>query len=87
MSKNKVTLLTIVVWLVGTSVYAYQWVTSALADPGIAPYERNLVFPLAAFIFARGIYPFFGIIILIWIELMFFETLLENHRGLHATHV
>ena len=78
MSKSKVVLLTLTVWLIGTSLYAYQWVTSALADPGIASYERNLLFPLAAFIFARGIYLFLGVIILIWIELMLFETLFRK---------
>ena len=78
MSKNKVVLLILVVWLVGTSLYAYQWVTSALADLGIASYERNLLFPLTAFIFARGIYLFFGVVVLIWAELMFFETLFRK---------
>jgi hypothetical protein len=73
-----VVLLTIAMWLVGTSFYAYQWATSALADPGIASYERNLLFPLTAFILARGIYLFFGIIILIWAELMLFEMLFRK---------
>ena len=49
-TKASVILATLGVWLVGTIIYAYQWVVSALAEPGIASYENNVIFPLSAFV-------------------------------------
>jgi hypothetical protein len=80
MSKKKVVLPTLIVWLVGTSLYAYWWVTSILADPSTVGYERDPIFPLFGFIVYRGIYLFFGIVIIIWVELMLFETVFRKSQ-------
>jgi hypothetical protein len=49
MTKKEIIPLTLLVWLVGTGLYAYRWVTSILAGPSTAGYERDPVFPLFGF--------------------------------------
>ena len=78
MTKKKVVLLTLIVWLAGTSLYAYWWVTSILADPSTVGYERWPISPLFGFIIYRGIYLFFGIVVIIWVQLMLFETVFRK---------
>ena len=80
MSRNKLILLTLIVWLVGTGVYAYCWVASLLAEPTTVGYERDALFLLFGFIVSRGIYLFFGIIVIVWAEVMLFETLFRKER-------
>jgi len=81
-TKNSVVLATVVVWLAGTIVYAYQWVISALADPGIASYENNVIFPLSAFVVFRGVYLLVGGILIVLVELILFEVLGKgNHES------
>ena len=81
MSKNKIVLSTLIIWLVGTGAYAYHWVTSLLAEPTTVGYERDALFLLSGFIISRGIYLFFGIVVIIWAELMLFETLFRKERS------
>lgn len=78
MSKQQVVLLTLLVWLVGTSLYAYRWVASILADPSTVGYERDPLFPLFGFIVYRGTYLFFAIVVIIWVELLLFETVFRR---------
>ena len=78
MSKKTVVLFSLIVWLIGTSLYAYWWVISVLADPSTVGYERELLFPLSGFLVYRGIYLFLGIVIVIWAELMLFETVFRK---------
>jgi hypothetical protein len=78
MSKRKVVLWTLVIWLLGTGLYAYYWISSILADPSTIGYERDPIFSLFGFIVYRGIYLFFGIMVIIWSELMLFETLFRK---------
>jgi hypothetical protein len=85
MTKKKVVLLTLVVWLVGTSLYAYWWVTSILVDPSTVGYERDPIFPLFGFLVYRGIYLFFGIVVLIRAELMLFETVFRKSQASGST--
>ena len=80
MSKVKVILITLIVWLIGTSLYAHWWVTSILADPSTVGYERGALLPLLGFLIYRGIYLFFGIIVVIWAELMLFETVFRKSQ-------
>ena len=80
MSKKAVVLFTLIVWLIGTSLYAYWWVMSILADPSTVGYERELIFPLSGFLVDRGIYLVLGIVIVIWAELMLFETVFRKSR-------
>ena len=80
MSKKTVVLFTLVVWLIGTSLYASWWVMSILADPSTVGYERELMFPLSGFLVNRGIYLVLGIVILIWAELVLFETVFREPR-------
>lgn len=78
MSKTKVILLTLIIWLVGTGLYAYWWVASILADPSTVGYERLLIFPLSGFIIYRGIYLLFALVVIIWIELILSETIFRK---------
>jgi hypothetical protein len=80
MRRNRVVLATVVVWLAGTIVYAYQWVAFALADPGIASYENNLIFSLSAFVLSRGVYLIVGCFLIVLVELILFEVLGKNNR-------
>jgi hypothetical protein len=61
--------------MAGTTFYAYHWVVSALADPGIASYENNLMFPLSAFVVFRGVYLLVGGFLIVLVELILFEVL------------
>lgn len=79
-TKASVILATLGVWLVGTIIYAYQWVVSALAEPGIASYENNVIFPLSAFVVFRGVYLLVGGILIVLVELIVFEVLGKSHR-------
>jgi hypothetical protein len=85
MSKTTLVILTLLVWLVGTVIYAYLYVTSVLADPSTAGYERSRALILFGFIVYRGIYLFVGIVVLICVELMLFETLFR--KSLESTRV
>ena len=85
MTKKKIILLTLLVWFIGTSLYAYLWVTSILADPSTVGYERDPIFPLFGFIVYRGIYLFFGIVVISWAELMLFETVFRKSQGTGRT--
>jgi hypothetical protein len=92
MSKKAVVLFTLIVWLSGTSVYTYWWVMSILADPATVGYERELIFPLSGFLVYRGIYLFLGIVVVIWAELMLYETVFKKTResgarGKHSSQV
>ena len=80
MFKKIVVLFTLVVWLIVTSLYAYWWVMSILADPSTVGYERELMFPLSGFLVYRGIYLCLGIVIVIWAELMLFEAAFSEPR-------
>jgi hypothetical protein len=79
-TRNGVVLATVVVWSVGTILYAYQWVISALADPGIAPYENNVIFPLSAFVVFRGVYLLVVGFLIILLELILFKVLGRGNR-------
>jgi hypothetical protein len=79
-TKTSVLLATLGVWLVGTIIYAYQWVVSALADPGIASYENNVIFPLSAFVVFRGAYLLVGGFLIVLVELIVFEVLGKSTR-------
>ncbi len=81
MTKNRLILLTLIVWLAGTGIYAWRWVVSLLAEPTTVGYERDALFLLFGFVVSRGIYLFFGIVIIIWAELMLFETLFRKERA------
>lgn len=76
--KYRVVLITIVVWLVGMFLYAYEWVRDAVSDPGVASYERNGMLPLLGFMVYRGIYIFAGGLLLILIESILFETVFRK---------
>jgi len=79
--KYRVILITLVVWLVGMFLYAYEWVRAAISDPGVASYERNGLLPLLGFIMYRGVYIFVGGLLLILIEMILFETLFRKSVG------
>jgi len=76
--KYRVVLITMLVWLVGMFLYAYEWVSVAVSDPGVASYERNGMLPLLGFIVYRGIYIFAGGLLLILIEFIRFETVFRK---------
>ena len=67
---SKVILLTIVVWLVGSSFYCYYWVTSLLARPDTYGYEQWIAFPLMGFLDYRFPYLMIGLIMVILAELI-----------------
>jgi hypothetical protein len=75
-----VILATVAGWFAVTIVSAYQWVASALADPGIASYENNVVFPFSAFVVFRGVYLFAAGVLVVLVELILFETLAKQDR-------
>ena len=79
--KYRVVFITVVVWLVGMFLYAYEWVRDAISDPGVASYERDGMLPLLGFIVYRGVYIFAGGLLLIGIELILFETVFRKSVG------
>lgn len=82
MTKRSVVLLTLTVWLVGTSIYVYQSLAAAYADRPSGGYESDphfiVVGFIVGFILYRGVFLFIGLIIVIWAELMLFETVFRK---------
>ena len=81
MTKNKVLLVTIVLWLIGCTLYGYYYITSTLSLP--EPYDayaRNWQFQLLAFSLVR--LPFLVIVLglLIGIELFLFVKMESRER-------
>ena len=75
MPRCRIILMTVVLWLVGCSLYAYYWVTSNLAQPDTYGYERWVMFPLMGFLFYRFPFLLIGLLLLIFIEFILTETL------------
>lgn len=71
-AKNvKVFFLTLLVWVVITSLYAYQWTTSLMSE-GYG-YEQWWVFPFAGFLIYR-----LPILIMLLAVILLFETFYFN---------
>lgn len=69
MSKlSRTILLTFMCWLLATVLYAYNWVSAILAEPGVPVYERNGLMPLLAFAVYRLPYLLIGLVIIIVVE-------------------
>ena len=66
----KIILITIVVWLLGSTLYGYYWVTSILAQPDTYGYERWVMFPVMGFLVYRFPYLVVGLIVVILTELI-----------------
>jgi hypothetical protein len=62
--------ITIICWLIGTALYAYDWVTTILAEPGLPTYERGAFLPLLGFALYRLPYLLLGLVIIIILELL-----------------
>ena len=72
---SKIILLTIVVWLAGSTFYCYHWVNSILSRPDTYGYEQWVVFPLMGFLVYRFPYLVVGLLLLILTELILAEVL------------
>ena len=72
--------LTIVVWLVGSTLYCCYWVSSILARPDNYGYERWVMFPLLGFLVYRFPYLVIGLIVLILTELILTAVLRRNQE-------
>lgn len=71
MSKLSYTILiTLLCWLLGTALYAYYWVSSILAEPGLGGYERDPLLPTLGFAVYRLPYLVIGLVIVIVLELL-----------------
>lgn len=66
----KIVLITIIVWLVGSTLYGYYWVTSILALPDTYGYEQLVIFPLLGFLVYRFPYLVVGLIVVTLTELI-----------------
>jgi hypothetical protein len=67
---SRTILITLVCWLLWTIAYAYYWVTSILAEPGLPVYERGGFLPLLGFVVYRLHYLLIGLVIIIVLELV-----------------
>ena len=66
----KTILLTIDVWLAGSTFYCYYWVSSILARPDNYGYEQWVIFPVMGFFVYRLPYLVVGLLLLILTELV-----------------
>ena len=73
LTKRKTILLTLAVWLLAVGGYGYWYVTSILADPSLAGYERWPTFPILGYLIDRCIYLFFSLLVVIYAEAILFE--------------
>ena len=77
----KLILLTIVVWLVGSTFYCYYWVISILARPDNYGYEQWEMFPLMGFLVYRVPFLVLGLIIVIITELILTAVIRRNQEN------
>ena len=75
MMKRKAIPLTLAIWLVGTIVYGYWWVTSILFQPDLYGYERWAIFPIIGFLVHRFPLLLIGLLFVIYAEALLFEML------------
>ena len=77
---SKIILITIAVWLVGSTFYCYYWVNSILARPDSYGYEQWVMFPLMGFIVYRLPYLVMGLIAVILMGLILTAVLRRNQQ-------
>ena len=77
---GKIIFITIVGWLVGSTLYGYFWVTSILAQPDNYGYEKWVMFPLMGFLVYRFPYLVVGLILVILTELIVI-VMVEQRAG------
>jgi hypothetical protein len=78
MSKAKIILITVSLWLMCCTYAAYHYVTSVLALPDISPgYESEWQFQLLAFAFVRFPFWILGLIAVLFLE---FLVLKKPHK-------
>jgi hypothetical protein len=71
MSKlGRTVVLTFIAWLAVTISYAYYWVSSILAEPGVPVYERNGFLPLLGFAIYRFPFLLIGLLVVLVLELL-----------------
>ena len=80
MTKKRAILLTLAVWLVGVSIYGYWYVTSSLAQPDLYGYERWPMFLILGFLVDRFIYLLFGLLVVLYAEVILFEIFFGRGR-------
>ncbi len=73
MTKHKVILLTLAVWLIGCGVYFYWYVSSIMALPDLASYEQGFGWPALMFLIFRLPLLLIGGLILVWLEALTIE--------------
>ena len=82
MSKRKVVLVTFLVWFFGTGLYYYHLLASAFAAAPASGYESDPYFILIGttigFFIYRGVYLLIGMVVVVWVELMLFETVFRK---------
>lgn len=62
--------ITIGLWLLGTIVYCYYWVTSLIASPDTYGYEKWPIFPVMGFLVYRFPYLLVGLAGVIIVKLI-----------------
>lgn len=65
--------LTMAIWVFGTTAYALYSVSSILAQPNLAVYERNGLLPALGFAVYRLPYLLIALVVVIVLELIFIQ--------------
>jgi hypothetical protein len=81
MLKVKVTILTILLWLVGCGLYCYWYITSILSQPGFDAYAYSAGFQFMMFMIFRFPTLFLALLLVIFSEVVICDFFIKSKEN------